>query len=746
MATNEFLAFATAPGANVQSQNDYLADAIVPSGFATGLLPSAKTNKVWRQSSFVASSIAHLIYKTLDVDVLDDGDVGVFSANLAETIQALAGGSQGVPIAPTDGAGYGMQNGSWVRVLLKSGDTLSGPLSLAGPPTQPMGAVNKGYVDGLASQLAPLLSPIFTGTPRAPTAPVSTNTTQLATTAFVIAQVAASVSGVSNLTAGAGLTGGGTGNVTLSVANAGITTAMLAQMPPTTVKANLTGATSAATDATLANLTTAMGVAPLASPSFTGVPTAPTAAAGTASNQLASTGFVSNGYLKLSGGTLTAPAGTSNPLYLTTQTTQDNYIAFIGSRTYLAGVGSAVNTGCFAIYDSPASAFRLVIDPTGKVSFPAGSIFSGVPAPADFSMGSGSIINLLNVSSQISFNYYYSTGGITRYIGNATAAAIYVNPNTPTMGFYFSQVGAAGAPNVVDEWFRISDSRALVTGTNSPGFTAVNTSGGGPFGWSNSSSNMNFGLTNAGGNITSTYGYFSGADGTFNLAHTLYANNGLYSRGNDVTYVDGAGTGNARIYYVNNTLTWLVGCRADNGNFTWQNVTASYAERLALTAAGDFYINSGSLHAVAADNRLWRTFFSWDVIPDGNNKWSVGNGINSWAAVNAYSINNLSSRAEKIDIAPAPVGALDKVNALGAMDFRWRENPQLDPQHERMQGPGKLHRGFIADEVATVFGEDWGGYNKSEDSAHESIAYHELVAVLWQAVQELSAQVKELQH
>ena len=38
---------------------------------------------------------------------------------------------------------------------------------------------------------APLASPALTGVPTAPTAAVNTNTTQLATTAFVIAQIAA---------------------------------------------------------------------------------------------------------------------------------------------------------------------------------------------------------------------------------------------------------------------------------------------------------------------------------------------------------------------------------------------------------------------------------------------------------------------------------------------------------------------------------------------------------------------------
>src|SRR5437867_991426 len=44
------------------------------------------------------------------------------------------------------------------------------------------------WIEPASITFAPLASPTFTGTPAAPTAAVDTNTTQLATTAFVIAQ------------------------------------------------------------------------------------------------------------------------------------------------------------------------------------------------------------------------------------------------------------------------------------------------------------------------------------------------------------------------------------------------------------------------------------------------------------------------------------------------------------------------------------------------------------------------------
>jgi hypothetical protein len=105
----------------------------------------------------------------------------------------------------------------------------------------------------LPAVYAPIASPGLTGTPTAPTATVGTNTTQLATTEFVQSALpAVPVSSVA----------GKTGAVTL-------------------VEADISGLVS--------NLALK---AALASPAFTGTPTAPTATAGTNTTQLATTAFV----------------------------------------------------------------------------------------------------------------------------------------------------------------------------------------------------------------------------------------------------------------------------------------------------------------------------------------------------------------------------------------------------------------------------------------------------------------------
>ncbi len=104
----------------------------------------------------------------------------------------------------------------------------------------------------LFDQKAPLASPAFTGTPTVPTAAAGTNTTQAASTAFVKTAV-----DNAKITVDSALSASSTNPVQNKVIN----TALAAK-------------------------------APLASPALTGTPTAPTAAAGTNTTQLATTAFV----------------------------------------------------------------------------------------------------------------------------------------------------------------------------------------------------------------------------------------------------------------------------------------------------------------------------------------------------------------------------------------------------------------------------------------------------------------------
>jgi hypothetical protein len=144
-----------------------------------------------------------------------------------------------------------LQNALNLKANLASPTFTGAPLA----PTPSLGdnstkIATTAYVLANAAGLA---SPAFTGTPTAPTATVDTSTTQLATTAFVLAQASSVTPNMD-----------GTGAVGTSVRFA---------------RADHTHPTDTSR-------------APLASPGFTGTPTAPTAANGTNTTQLATTAFV----------------------------------------------------------------------------------------------------------------------------------------------------------------------------------------------------------------------------------------------------------------------------------------------------------------------------------------------------------------------------------------------------------------------------------------------------------------------
>lgn len=166
---------------------------------------------------------------------------------------------------------------------------------------------------------APVNSPAFTGTPTAPTASAGTNTTQIATTAFVTAAVAAKADDDTTYT----LTQDGNDGhiITLTPSTGSPTTITIpdnnTEYNPATTSANglmsatdkakldgiEAGATAVTVDSAINGTSTnpvenqavsaaLAAKAPLASPALTGTPTAPTAASGTNNTQVATTAFV----------------------------------------------------------------------------------------------------------------------------------------------------------------------------------------------------------------------------------------------------------------------------------------------------------------------------------------------------------------------------------------------------------------------------------------------------------------------
>ena len=185
-------------------------------------------------------------------------------------------------------------------------------------------------INGNDALKATIASPILTGIPAAPTATAGTNTTQIATTAFVASAVS---SGTATSFSG-NLAGEVTGTQsTTVVGNAAV------------IGKVLTGYTSgagtvAATDNILQAIQKVNGndalKAPLASPTLTGIPAAPTATAGTNTTQIATTAFVTNA---VSSGTTTNFTGS-----LAGDVTGTQSVTVVGkiNGTSLAGLGTGI--------------------------------------------------------------------------------------------------------------------------------------------------------------------------------------------------------------------------------------------------------------------------------------------------------------------------------------------------------------------------------------------------------------------
>ena len=191
------------------------------------------------------------------VIVLGESDITGLPTDLAAKSPYAAPTFTGVPAAPTAASGTNTTQMATTAFTGTAIAAIAYPITTVATRT---GAIVLGESDvtNLSTDLAaksPLASPSFTGVPAAPTAAVSTNTTQVATTAFSAAAVAAIVFPITTVATRSGA-------VVISESDV----------------------TSLAADLAARSL--------LASPTFTGVPAGPTAAAGTSTTQAASTAFV----------------------------------------------------------------------------------------------------------------------------------------------------------------------------------------------------------------------------------------------------------------------------------------------------------------------------------------------------------------------------------------------------------------------------------------------------------------------
>lgn len=87
---NDFLPFATGPGANVVDQATYAALTALTTGFLSGTAQSMQLNKVWRQSSIMSAVIAQFIVAQTGQAAVDDGTTPTLLANFTKAVNAAS--------------------------------------------------------------------------------------------------------------------------------------------------------------------------------------------------------------------------------------------------------------------------------------------------------------------------------------------------------------------------------------------------------------------------------------------------------------------------------------------------------------------------------------------------------------------------------------------------------------------------------------------------------------------------------
>lgn len=214
------------------------------------------------KSSFFSISgdtpVSATLYSELTAYIDDTVETIITGATGPEGPTGPAGAGDVVgPASATDGA-LALFDGTTGKLLKTSGVTTASFASASHTHTQ-------SDVTSLVSDLAlkaPLVSPTFTGTPVAPTASPGTNTTQIATTAFVTAAVAVGGGG------GGGISDGDKGDITVSgtgtvwtIDPTTVTNAKLANMAANRLKGRPNSGTGGPEDLTASQVKAILAIA-----------------------------------------------------------------------------------------------------------------------------------------------------------------------------------------------------------------------------------------------------------------------------------------------------------------------------------------------------------------------------------------------------------------------------------------------------------------------------------------------------
>lgn len=234
---------------------------------------------------------------------------------------------------------------------------------------------------------------------------------------------------------------------------------------------------------------------------------------------------------------------------------------------------------------------------------------------------------------------------------------------------------------------------------------------------------VNGALTANGGTITNGFSSTNGASVTGNVSIDAPAGSPAA-----VSVVTPQGTNCAIYSTVSNVRAWWLGTGGANGSFY----------------IGDN--NAGAIRGQCDTGGNWTFsgFFNFQG-PAGsaaqpltdNSMWCGRPGGYAWAGVGSYDFAQQSDPRNKIDLKDAPSGALEQVKAIPVKTYY--DKPPSDEPVPRTAP--RQRTGFSAADIATVH-PNAVNFIDGEASAY---SLSDMNALLWQAVQELAAQVASLQ-
>lgn len=593
------------------------------------------------------------------------------------------------------------------------------------------GSVTLDLADVEAAGGAPLASPAFTGNPTVPTQASGTSNNDAASTAFVM-QAVQQGAGVVSFNGRSGAVQLTLGDVT-SVGGAPLASPALSGSPSaptpvvtdnssllaTTAYVNNWGAQNTvlsfngrrgAVTLTLADVES-VGGAPIASPSFTGVPVVPTAAPGTASGQAASCAFVENAIT----------AGVSG-------------VASFNGR---AGAVTLTTADVTTAGGAPILSPVLTGTPTAPTAV-AGTNSGQLATCAFVETAIGSIAPIVNSFNGRNGTVTLTLGDVTGVGGAPIASPAFTGvPTVPTAapgtsgteaascGFVEAAIASvAGVSSFNTRQGAVTLTGSDITGAGgallaAPALTGAATLNGSAIATAATLGNY---LPLAGGTMTGNIN--STASGNFSNSAIggVQLNSGSVTATQNVTAQNTVFVGTSGQFYlampggaptVNFAAAHYLQFDGGTFNFTDSIITPGGTINGTLNVSGGMAIGG---NITTPDAML-----AAQVLPiNGNNSGNCGAPGNAWFQVASYNfVQESSGDLKRVEPQAAP--GLETLAQINPVRFHWKEGP--DQENE--------HIGFLAEEVNSVLGEGTA-------PGAQGINTNELVAVLWKAVQEVA--------